>query len=409
MASGLPSELVREIISWVGDLDALQAASLVSSVFREACQRQLFYKINIYKYRPGKSDVDRHLAGLEIFRRNRSLLGYIRALAVQWSEDGSICFDDEIIQSSMTELIQLIAASATIRKFSFIGWEGQTTPEFQHSVVALVRSVHLTSLSLKFAPLELVDLVESPNLQHLDLRLGHSYSCSPLESQLFLEAFPPPPTTPRMRLDSLKITSDTPTIRFLTEDSSTVDLSAVKDLKLNSSRDSPRGNVPLIIARCASSLRRLRIAACVNEQFAPGSLSQLSHLEELVVDDQDYTSGNPYVSLPSLLGALPTPNSLSYIEIENFYEAKGYYPGIEAFWSQLDSMLANRSRFPRLQIVKFRQTIIYSSSVTSQHEWEATQQGYWPLLVEAGVGVEINKCLSEPTLNHKMSCRIQSS
>ncbi|KAH6904620.1 hypothetical protein BKA70DRAFT_527087 [Coprinopsis sp. MPI-PUGE-AT-0042] len=225
MASGLPSELVREIISWVGDLDALQAASLVSPIFREACQERLFYRVNVYKERSRKSVIRRHLAGLEIFRRNRSLLGYIRAIAVQGSEDGSICFDDEITQSSMAELIQLIAMSAPIQTFSFIGWTGKTTPEFQHGVVALVRSIHLTSLSLSYAPLELVDLVESPNVQHLALMpLGRSYLRRPLETQLFLEAFPPPPTTQRMRLHSLKITPDIPTIRFLTEDSATVDL-----------------------------------------------------------------------------------------------------------------------------------------------------------------------------------------
>ncbi|KAH6904619.1 hypothetical protein BKA70DRAFT_1295885 [Coprinopsis sp. MPI-PUGE-AT-0042] len=140
------------------------------------------------------------------------------------------------------------------------------------------------------------------------------------------------------------------------------------------------------------------IALPVNEKFAPGSLYQLSHLEELIVEDKDLTSGNPYVSLPSLLEALPTPSSLSHIEIENFYEAKGYYPGIEAFWSQLDSMLANRSRFPRLHTVKFRQTIIYPGNETPQHEWEARQQGHWPLLMEAGVGVEI-KQMSSRTLS----------
>ncbi|KAH6904613.1 hypothetical protein BKA70DRAFT_526989 [Coprinopsis sp. MPI-PUGE-AT-0042] len=377
MASGLPSELVREIVSMVSDVGTLQAASLVSSVFRVACQERLFYKVNVYNERLGKSEIDRHLAGLEIFRRNGTLLGYIRAIQVArqryLAKIQPICFHEEPIQPSMTGLIHLIATSATIRKFSFIGWEGQTTPEFQHSVVALVRSVHLTSLSLAYAPLELVGLFESPNLQHLDLRLGHSYSCSPLESQLFLDAFPPTPKPQRMRLDSLKITSDIRTIRFLTEKSSIIDLSAVKELKLNSSRKSPRGNVPLIIACCGPSLRRLRIAACGNVCFAPGSLSQLSHLEELVVDDQDYTSGNPYVSLPSLLEALPTTNSLSCIEIGNFYKADGEYPGIEAFWSRLDAILANRSRFPRLHMVKFRRTIRFC----------------WPLLVEAGVGVEI--------------------
>ncbi|KAH6904621.1 hypothetical protein BKA70DRAFT_1565606 [Coprinopsis sp. MPI-PUGE-AT-0042] len=390
MASELPSELVREIVSRVSDVGALQAASLVSPTFREACQERLFYNVNIYKERSRKSDTDRHLAGLEIFRRNRSLLGYIRAIAVQGSEDRSICFDSEIIHSSTTELIHLIATSATIHEFSFVGWDGRTSPEFQHGVVALVRSVHLTSLSLSYAPLELVDLVESPNLQYLALMLGHRYLHTPLESKLFLEALPPTLKSQKTRLDSLTITSDMPTIHFLTENSTTIDLSAVKELKLNSSHDSPRGHVPLIIARCAPSLRRLRIAASVNEQFAPELFSQLSHLEELVVDDQDVTRGNPYVSLPSLLEALPTPNSLSCIEIENFYEAEGYYPGIEAFWYRLDSILANRSRFPRLCMVKFRHTIAYPREQPSKHDWEAKQRGYWPLLLKAGVGVKID-------------------
>ncbi|KAH6904622.1 hypothetical protein BKA70DRAFT_1565608 [Coprinopsis sp. MPI-PUGE-AT-0042] len=264
MAPDLPSELFREIINCLSkakDLRTLQAAALVCSAFREPCQEEIFSEINVYKQRLYEDNTNHHLAGLEILRQNGTLLSYIKVVSVKQAEGGPIFLDKEPTRSCMPELIQPIA-TASIQKFTFVGWEGQTTPEFPRSIIACVRSPYLTSLSLTFAPGKLLSMVESPHIRHLTVKLGHSYMFRPpaTRKRLFLEAFTPAPPAQTMRFPAVTITPDMPTIHFLTQGSTTVDLSTVKELKLDSCQDS-RGDVSLLIRSCAPSLRKLRIVA----------------------------------------------------------------------------------------------------------------------------------------------------
>ncbi|KAH6911779.1 hypothetical protein BKA70DRAFT_862664 [Coprinopsis sp. MPI-PUGE-AT-0042] len=171
------------------DMGTLQAASPVSSVFRKACQEEIFFKINIYGYYSVNKSDTHHLPGLGIFRRNRTLLSYLRIVSIQHSQDGFALPDEPPTDSIMAELAQLIA-TPFVQKFSFLRWEGQMAPEFQRGILALVRSPQLTTLSLTYAPVRLANMVESPHLGHLVLRLAGAYDRSKLQEQLFLEPFP---------------------------------------------------------------------------------------------------------------------------------------------------------------------------------------------------------------------------
>ncbi|KAH6911798.1 hypothetical protein BKA70DRAFT_1560061 [Coprinopsis sp. MPI-PUGE-AT-0042] len=358
MASGLPSELVREI--------------------------EIFSSIYVFKRRVDEDDTAHHLAGIEVFRRNRTLLSYIKIVSVQHSPDRSMVHKKEPMQSSTAELLHLIAAPSVL-KFSFVGWEGETTPEFQRGIVALVRSPHLISLSLINAPVQLADMVESPHLQHLELRLAAYYQARPREDQLFLVAFQPT-VTQRKRPTSLALIPDGATVGLLVGKSSSFDLDAVEELEL----DSPcytRGNTLLLLQRCGPSLRRLRIATdALSFYVVSCCLTQLQQLQELLVDEELFLGDvNPYDVLPSFLDAFPSPNSLSYVEIEKIYDGEGIFPdSASGFGARLDSVLANRSRFAKLHTVKFRHTIVKRPKPTPE-EWEVKERGYWPALREAGV------------------------
>ncbi|KAH6904611.1 hypothetical protein BKA70DRAFT_1295851 [Coprinopsis sp. MPI-PUGE-AT-0042] len=308
MAPDLPSELFREIINCLSkakDLRTLQAAALVSSAFRVPCQEEIFSEVNVYKQHLYENNTNHHLAGLEILRQNGTLYR------------GPIFWENEAMPPCMPELIQLIA-TASIKR--------QTTPDFQRSIIACVRSPCLTSISLTFAPGALLSMVESPQ-------------CPPFKVDtrpyIFVQAASGWEAAVSRSLPQA-------TIDFLTGDSSAVELSTVKELKLDTHEVS-RGNVSLLIERCAPSLRRMRIVADVIENNMLSSRSQLHHLEELVVDEED--RGGPW-----------------------------------RFWSQLDSILANRSRFPGLHMVKFRYTIVEPHSRTFTAGMGSNTQGYWPLL-----------------------------
>ncbi|KAH6907628.1 hypothetical protein BKA70DRAFT_360505 [Coprinopsis sp. MPI-PUGE-AT-0042] len=261
MASELPSELVREIVGYfsrASDMGTLQAASLVSSVFRTPCQEEIFSSVHVYKQHSEKNDTAHHLAGLKILRQNRTLLSYIKAVSVKQSPDGFLLLPDKnLVESATTELILIIATPA-VQKFSFIGWEGETTPEFQSGILTLVRSPHLVSLSLTYAPVQLADMVGSPHLQHLEVRLAAYYQSNPPEKQLFLVPFQST-VTQRKRPTSLALTPDGATISLLLGNSSSFDLDAVKELELGSPCHT-RGSILLLIQRCGPSLRRLRVA-----------------------------------------------------------------------------------------------------------------------------------------------------
>ncbi|KAH6907627.1 hypothetical protein BKA70DRAFT_1283541 [Coprinopsis sp. MPI-PUGE-AT-0042] len=394
MACGLPSELVREIVSRfskANDMGTLQAASLVSSAFRKPCQEEIFSKVKVCKQRSFKNDTAHHLVGLEILRRSTTLLSYIKMVSVQQSQYGFISLDIEPMESSMAELIRLIATSS-IQEFSFIGWDGQTTPEFQHGIIALVRSPHLTSLSLTYAPTRLVNMVESPHLQHLILILADYCQPSRPEYQLFRVPLPPSPAPHRKRLTSLVVTPEESTINLLLGNSACIELNGVHEITIEYPRQSP-GNTLLLIERCTPSLRRLRIATNAITCDLPSHLSHLQQLEELVFDEAvvlNWQDLNPYSIVPSFLDAFPSPNSLSYVELQNFYEGEYHFSGSAEFWARLDSMLADRRRFPVFHTMKFRHTVVDPPKPTPE-EWEETQRGYWPALRGVGVGVEMSR------------------
>ncbi|KAH6904629.1 hypothetical protein BKA70DRAFT_1295920 [Coprinopsis sp. MPI-PUGE-AT-0042] len=386
MVSTLPSELVREIVGYFSrknDMGTLQAASLASSAFRVPCQEEIFSKVNIYKRHP----TDRHLAGLEILRQNGTLLSYIKRVSVERSPDGLITFDEGPMQSSMVELIQLIA-TAPIQMFSFIGWEGQTTPEFQQAIIALIRSPNLSYLSLIYVPVELASLVESPYVRNLVLAFSWFSLGRPHEHQLFFGPFAPVPAAERRRksLTSLTITPDVPTIRSLTDTLGFFDLDTVKELILGSCVG-PRGDVPLLLALCAPSLCKLRTVASVIQSDMYPAIPYLLQLEELVVEEGNLEM-NPYANLPFFLELLPSPNSLAYVEIEHFFEGDGMFPGSEELVANLDSILANRNKFTKLHTVKFKCALKDRLSL-SPEERDAKWQGYWPGLKGAGVVVEM--------------------
>ncbi|KAH6911781.1 hypothetical protein BKA70DRAFT_1268499 [Coprinopsis sp. MPI-PUGE-AT-0042] len=371
MACGLPSELVREIgelLLKANDMGTLQAASL-------PCQEEIFSKVKVCKQRSFKNDTAHHLVGLEILHRSTTLLSYIKMVSVQQSQYGFISLDIEPMESSMAELIRLIATSS-IQEFSFIGWDGQTTPEFQHGIIALVRSPHLTSLSLTYAPTRLVNMVESPHLQHLILILADYCQPSRPEYQLFRVPLPPSPAPHRKRLTSLVVTPEESTINLLLGNSACIELNGVHEITIEYPRQSP-GNTLLLIERCTPSLRRLRIATNAITCDLPSHLSHLQQLEELVFDEAvvlDWQDLNPYSIVPSFLDAFPSPNSLSYCRVLG--------P------TRFDA--GDRRRFPRFHTMKFRHTVVDPPKTTPE-EWEETQRGYWPALRGVGVGVEMSR------------------
>ncbi|KAH6907623.1 hypothetical protein BKA70DRAFT_360477 [Coprinopsis sp. MPI-PUGE-AT-0042] len=391
MTSGLPSELVREIVghfSRANDMGALQAASLASSAFREPCQEEIFSSVHIYKQRSAKNHTAHHLTGLKILLLNKALLSYIRIVSVTHSPDGSYTFDKEPMESVTTELIQLIA-TPVIQKFSFIGWEGGTTPGFQHGIVALVRSPRLISLSLTHAPAQLVGMVESPHLRHLMLQLGTTIYQSRSDVQLFLEPFQPT-ATQRHRPTSLAVAANRSTISLLLGNSSSFELDAVKELALESTWNS-RGDVSLLIQHCAPSLRRLRIALRVISADLSNSLGQLQQLEELICDEDLWQGhGNPYGVLPPFLDAFPSPNSIANVELKFFYEDALFPDRVPELWARLDSTLANRCRFAELHTVRFKHIVVEPLKTTPE-EWEVKQRGNWPALREAGVVIKMSR------------------
>ncbi|KAH6907625.1 hypothetical protein BKA70DRAFT_1563097 [Coprinopsis sp. MPI-PUGE-AT-0042] len=394
MTSGLPSELAREIVGYFSrpnDIGALQAASLVCSDFRDRCQEEIFSAVRVYKQHCKKNDTAHHLAGLEIFRQNSTLLSYIKTVSVQHSP--GMCFglyDEEPMELVNAELIELIATPSVV-EFSFVGWEGKTSAKFHRGIFALVRSPHLISLSLTYAPVQLANMVESLHLQHLELRESAYYLWGEREKQVLRMPFQSTVTKrKRKRPTSLALQPDGPAIDLLLEKSSSLDLSAVEELAL----DSPcytQGDILSVIQRCSPSLRRLRITTdAIRLLDLTSCLVQLQQVQELIINPEPrFGHRNPCDVLPSFLDAFPSPNALSYVEIKNFYEAESHFPGgALQLWKRLDSILANRSRFAKLHTLKFRRTVVIRAKPTPE-EWEEKQRDYWLALKEVGVVIEM--------------------
>jgi hypothetical protein len=123
----------------------------------------------------------------------------------------------------------------------------------------------------------------------------------------------------------------------------------------------------------------------------PDSLHCLEGLEQLILYRTDlWDFGNPYIraSLQSFLDALPSPNSLSYIELEDFFEAGTSLAVISGHCTRLASALADRTKFPKLQRLKFRTTVVKGKKPTLE-EWEAKRDDYWRVLRNVGVKVEV--------------------
>jgi hypothetical protein len=259
-----PAELVREVVGHLSRLDdagTLQAASLASSTFRAPCQEKIFFEVNIYKEWLGIDDGDHHIAGLEILRRNNILVSYIKALSVQMVKGELRLPKDESMQPSMVELLQLVVV-AQVETFSFAGWKGEMTPEFQRCIAAFIGSPWLTSLSLMHAPGKLLNLVKSPHLRHLTLAMGDSvYFGDPTQTpqEIYVSPSPSNPAGNRVKPISFKITPSMPTISLLTQIPSVVDLSAVEELTLETSMDVQGDAAALIFRHCAPSLRILRM------------------------------------------------------------------------------------------------------------------------------------------------------
>jgi hypothetical protein len=224
--------------------------------------------------------------------------------------------------------------------------------------------------------------------------------------QLFLPPFPSLSNTKRKIPTSLTLTADPAAIDFLTEPACIIDPSSLEELRLETWVDTP-GNLALFLERCAPSLRVLRMAGyqiqCessvpisrypANVKWVsvtePGPFSRLHKLQKLILQGQGWEDEdkNPYSDLPFLLDALPTPSSLSYVDFQYFYEGEDEFPGIAEFWVQVETKLANRTKFTKLTSVAFEYAIIEPQP--SLIEWEAKRNGYWQVSKSAGVTIQM--------------------
>ena len=258
MTARLPPELFREVVGHytkADDLEALQVISLVSPIFREPCQEIIFSDILVHKQRFHRNRTAHHLAGLDILRRNPSLIGHIKELTVHQSKGGPILWDYGAMEPCFGELLCLLA-SAPIQGFTYVGWEGTTSPEFQDGIIALVRSPTLTCLNLRFIPAGLVKMVKSSSIQSLTLTDLEEYSMRPPNNQLFPRPFPSSSGIRAMRPTSLTLAPDSAIIHALT---SSIDMTATKELTLTDHAYAHKGIECLLAACGAPFLRTLRL------------------------------------------------------------------------------------------------------------------------------------------------------
>jgi hypothetical protein len=402
-----PTELVREVVghlSRIDDASTLQAASLASPTFRTLCQEKIFFEINIYKEWLGIDDGDHHIAGLEILRRNNTLVSFIKALSVKMDKGEPVFPKDESMQSSMVELLQMVVA-AHVENFSFAGWKGQMTLEFQRCIAAFIGSTWLTSLTLIHAPGELLKLVNRAHLRHLTLVMEdsvHFGDPTQTSQEASLSLSLSNPARNRVKPISFKVTPSAPAISLLKQIPSVVDLSAVRELTLLGASVRLQADAAIFIAcQCTPSLKILRMpngfcepmSCIIMDAFVNGalvldsaanSLHGLEGLEQLIVYRPDlWGFDHPAfirAGLNFFLDALPSPNSLSHIEVEDFFEASLVF--ISLHCTHLASALADRARFPRFQELKLKSTRV-------GEEWEAALDNCWRVLRNVGVKVEV--------------------
>jgi hypothetical protein len=265
MTPRLPPELIREIsfnYSKSRDAKSLSSAALVSSSFRDAFQKVIFSRINIRKQHLDEDDSPHHLAGLDIFRQNETLISFVREVSIRNTAAAPFfpfsIVNEEPMATCTVELIQLLATSA-ITSFIYIGWYGPIGDGFEDAIIKFLGSPCLRSLTLSMVPLELLRFVSSPCLNKLVYSRGLEDFHPPLTVAERLAQLPSAVRNHSITPTHLELNVGAPVIDLLAGNSSVIDLRIVKSLRL--APDNARGgNFWPIVMRCAPTLHTLNIA-----------------------------------------------------------------------------------------------------------------------------------------------------
>ncbi|KAH6904591.1 hypothetical protein BKA70DRAFT_526593 [Coprinopsis sp. MPI-PUGE-AT-0042] len=402
MTPQLPPELIREVsrnFSRSEDVKTLQNAALVSPAFRRPFQEIIFSTVKIRKQHLNQNNSAHHLAGIDIFRRNSVLITYVRTVSIK-NAAGCPPFvnDASPIPPCMVELIQLIPTQF-INSFTYVGWDGPIGEGFEDAIINLVGSPQLRTLTLTSVPLEICRFVVSPSLKTLAYRMGSKIRHPPLMIAERLSQSPSATKTRSTAPIRLDLHSEPSVIENLTSVSSVIDLRAVKFLKL-ASDGFRRGNIWLVSARCAPTLRTLSISTdniktnVFSEPAASEALGRLVILRKLEIMCGDHfgleEANNPFPDLAPFLHTFPSQNSISKIRFRVRFGGRcSSFAEGKQFWDRIDQILCNRSRFPRLKILHFEITLVRDLPLDKpgSEEYEQEEGEYWSACKMAGIDV----------------------
>jgi hypothetical protein len=133
---------------------------------------------------------------------------------------------------------------------------------------------------------------------------------------------------------------------------------------------------------------------------AVGRLTDLRELEVMCRWPFFEEEPNPYPGFGPFLQALPSPNSISKIQIRVYFGSRSSasVPGQE-FWDGIDLILSDRIRFPKLACLDFkiRTTRDVPLDKPAWEEYEQEERVYWRAC--KAVGVEVNFFYTERLYN----------
>ncbi|KAH6909403.1 hypothetical protein BKA70DRAFT_1221661 [Coprinopsis sp. MPI-PUGE-AT-0042] len=363
MPADLPEEILLQILEALReDRSTLFSAANVSARFRTAAHQILFSdlvlqppKLSGAVYAPGE-----RLA--KLFETSPRIASCVRGITIV--DDPSDAYDGVSWLSRDTALARALNALPLnhIQRFTFrrgyrTQWLQLTKP-IKQAIMNICRSPSLTSLSLFWAPLRLVDLC-GPSLRHLNLREVDANTDVECDA---------PRTTP-IRLETLRLAHDfnLPTLIDFLLDTKTnkIDITGITKLYVLANQIWDHEEMPRLLEACSPTLEVLAFEPSSTAKGKEGSkqgtfsIADLPRLRKLAVrvqaanyEEDGYLDPLPWVI--DLINTLPPTSILNTLHLQVSFDLEKIDNGGvgSTSWSRLDRTLPNRQLLPNLKCVE---------------------------------------------------------
>ncbi|KAH6916129.1 hypothetical protein BKA70DRAFT_1254795 [Coprinopsis sp. MPI-PUGE-AT-0042] len=381
--SQLPTELIEEIVNHIPSFrreDVLRQASLVCRAFRGPCQRALFtrllltYNNDLAKEKPGSKL-------LQIFRETPILATYVQQVTlIDARYDWPMLADDV----GLSEVLVLLADSGNVTVFQCAlskEARGGMPSGILEAITALSGTPGLIEGEFSYVPLRTIRL-RANNLAKLNLRSREDEEWITQHTQGLA------PVLPRPQVTALELHLHEALIEFIMDPTHGIDLTALEELHFRGARIP--GNIMRPLLACEKTLGSLRIGDYRILSLLGSSLVNLVTLSVgvLRLDASASTEIQGFLNRVSGSNILKTFTIITATPLKGRVVSRLSDPtgsssrSEEAYWGEIDVILANTERFPC-----FHEFVCRSAVVATSADQRKRHEKLLPQLMKTGRAV----------------------